>query len=499
MAQSDSSPAIVWFRRDFRLADNPALSAAAALGQPLILLYIRDEALEGRPIGAASRWWLDKTLKVFTAALEGYGQRLILRRGDSVEVLKRLIAETGAERVFLNRLPEPAAQARDDVLAMTLGVSVHVCEAATLVRPGSVLTGAGLPYKVFTPFYRALRARLDLPDLHPHPRRLLAPASWPESERLGDWGLHPRGPDWSKGFDVWTPGEPGAFAALDAFLDGPVNDYPTARDRPGRQGSSRLSPHLHWGEISPWRIIADAKGASHRGEAREAAVEKLVTEVAWREFNHHLLAAFPALPSKSFDPKYARFPWRDDRGGLQAWRRGLTGYPMVDAGMRELWTTGFMHNRVRMVVASFLIKDLMIDWREGEAWFWDTLVDADLANNAANWQWMAGSGADAAPFFRVFNPASQGERFDAEGLYVRRWIPELAALPDRWLHAPWTAPDAVLAKAGVVLGRTYPRPIVDHGEARLRALAALKGLSNFDAGPRNALNDLTSERGTIHE
>ncbi|MBS0296025.1 MAG: deoxyribodipyrimidine photo-lyase [Proteobacteria bacterium] len=478
-AQPASSPAIVWFRRDFRLADNPALSAAAETDRPLILLYIRDEALEGRPIGAASRWWLDKTLKAFDAALGEFGQRLVLRHGDSVEVLKALIAETGAGAVFLNTLPEPAARARDERLADALGVPVRAFEAATLAQPGSVLNGSGLPYKVFTPFYRALRARLDLPDLRARPRRLAAPAARPESERLEDWRLHPKRPDWSEGFNLWTPGEAGAFAALDAFLDGPVNDYPTGRDRPDKAGTSRLSPHLHWGEISPWRVIVDAQAAAHRGDARTGAVEKLMTEVGWREFNHHLLAAFPALPTKSFDPKYAAFPWRDDPQGLEAWRRGLTGYPMVDAGMRELWATGFMHNRVRMVVASFLIKDLMIDWREGEAWFWDTLVDADLANNTANWQWVAGSGADAAPFFRIFNPASQGERFDPDGVYVRRWVPELARLPDRWLHAPWTAPRAVLEEAGVSFGGAYPQPIVAHREARARALAALRSLKQL--------------------
>ena len=496
MVQGGVRPAIVWFRRDFRLADNPALTAAAATGRPLILLYIRDEALEGRAIGAASKWRLDKTLKAFDATLSEYGQRLILRCGDSVAVLKALIAETGAEALFLNRLPEPGAQARDAALAKALGGAVVALPAATLTAPGSVLNGSGLPYKVFTPFYRSLRARLDLPELHPRPRTLRPPSIWPAGEPLADWRLHPTRPDWATGFDVWTPGEAGAFAALDAFLDGPINAYPTGRDRPDQPGTSRLSPHLHWGEISPWRVIADAKGAAHRGEAGDAAVEKLMTEVAWREFNHHLLAAFPALPSKSFDPRYERFPWRSDPTGLEAWKRGLTGYPMVDAGMRELWATGFMHNRVRMVVASFLIKHLLIDWREGEAWFWDTLVDADLANNAANWQWVAGSGADAAPFFRIFNPTAQGERFDPEGAYVRRWIPELASLPDRWLHAPWLAPQAVLAQAKVRLGRTYPLPIEDHAQARARALQALKGLNHFDGSRQDALNDPTSERGT---
>jgi deoxyribodipyrimidine photo-lyase len=491
LAEPSLLPILMWFRRDFRLADNPALAHAAATGAPVIPLYIRDDALEGRPIGAAARWWLDKSLAALASSLDGLGSRLILRRDDSAAALKALIVETGARQVVFNRLHEPDAVARDERLVadlQRLGVTARAFTANLLAEPGAVVTGSGFPYKVFTPFFRALRPRLEAPRLLPRPRRLPAPDTWPASETLADWGLHPRAPDWSSGFAGWRPGEVGAFQALDGFIDARLNAYPAARDAPGMEGTSRLSPHLHWGEISPWRVVASAQDAARRGEVVDSAAEKLIAEVAWREFNQHLLAAFPALPSRSFDPRFERFPWRDDRAGLEAWRRGQTGYPIVDAGMRQLWATGWMHNRARMVAASFLVKHLLIDWREGEAWFWDTLVDADLANNAGNWQWVAGSGADAAPYFRIFSPEAQGLKFDADGAYVRRWVPELSALPDRWLHAPCKAPAAVLQRAGVGLGQTYPHPIVDHAQARSRALAAFRslqtGVIGFDATPQ---------------
>ncbi|RZJ42639.1 MAG: deoxyribodipyrimidine photo-lyase, partial [Brevundimonas sp.] len=292
-------------------------------------------------------------------------------------------------------------------------------------------------------------------------------------DAVADWDLHPDKPDWSKGFD-WTPGEDGAHAALAAFVSSALKTYSAGRDHPAKVGGSRLSPHLHFGEISPWRAVMAARKAGEAGKAPAAEVDKFSKELSWRDFSAQLLHHFPTMPERAFRPEFDNTEWRTDARGLKAWQAGQTGYPIVDAGMRQLWTTGWMHNRVRMIAASFLVKHLLIDWRKGEDWFWDTLVDADLANNVQNWQWVAGSGADASPYFRIFNPISQGETFDASGDYVRRWIPELRGLPTRWIHAPWTAPADVLAHAGVRLGADYPRPIVDHGEARTRALDALK-------------------------
>lgn len=472
-------PVILWFRRDLRLADNPALEAAARAGRPIVPVYILDDALEGRRPGAASLWWLDKSLKALASALKERGAELVLRRGDSEAELRRLIQQTGADTVFMNRLFEPDAFARDADIAHGLkaeGVEVKGYNAALLCRPGAVRTGAGGPYKVFTPFLRAL---LDMVEAPPHtlgPRSMDTLRGLP-SDRIEDWGLHPTGPDWSGGFD-WTPGEDGARQALARFVSGPLSDYDRLRDLPGRAGTSRLSPHLHWGEISPWCALSAAREAAERGRAPKGEVEKFVSELGWRDFSAHLLAAFPQIVDTAFRPEFDSMPWRDDPAGMRAWRRGQTGYPLVDAGMRQLWATGWMHNRVRMIVASFLVKHLLIDWRAGEAWFWDTLVDADRASNVQNWQWVAGSGADAAPYFRIFNPVTQGRKFDPDGGYVRRWAPELARLPDKWIHAPWTAPAEVLDQAGVRLGRDYPRPIVDHDVARERALAALKSVNS---------------------
>jgi deoxyribodipyrimidine photo-lyase len=471
-ATATAKPVIVWFRRDLRLADNPALSHAAATGAPIVPLYVLDEGSRVRPMGAASLWWLDKSLRALDAALRERGSRLILRRGDAEAELRRLIEETGADRVHMNRLWEPDAAARDADLAHALqadGVEVKGWNGTYLATPGAVRSGAGGPYKVFTPFSKALLSQAAPPEHTLGPHRIDTPRATP-SERLDDWRLHPTRPDWSTGFD-WTPGEAGAVAALGRFVRHALADYADGRDRPGDALTSRLSPHLHFGEISPWRAVVAAEKAGPPGQAA-----KFVTELVWRDFSAHLLHAFPQITDHAFRPEYDRMPWRADATGLRAWKRGLTGYPLVDAGMRELWRTGYMHNRVRMIVASFLIKHLLIDWREGETWFWDCLVDADLASNVQNWQWVAGSGADASPYFRIFNPVAQGRKFDADGRYVRRWIPEIAGLPDRWLHAPWEAPAEVLREARVRLGSTYPRPIVEHEAARKRALDALKSV-----------------------
>ena len=478
MTTEAERPVIVWFRQDLRLADNPALTHAAESGRPIIPVYILDQGPGVRSMGAASLWWLDKSLRALDATLQARGSRLILRHGNSEAELRRLIEETGADAVFMNRLFEPDAFARDADIAHALraeGVDCKGYNGTLLYRPGGVLNGSGQPYKVFTPFLKALLAVASPPPHSPGPAAIHTPKAL-VSDDIDLWGLHPSRPDWSGGFD-WVPGEAGAAAALAVFVSRGLKSYSTGRDRPAEPATSRLSPHLHFGEISPWRAIAAARTAAADGLVPAHEADKFIAEIGWREFSAHLLHAFPQITDTAFRPEYDAMPWRDDPDGLSAWKQGRTGYPVVDAGMRELWATGFMHNRVRMIVASFLIKHLLIDWRAGEAWFRDTLVDADQASNVQNWQWVAGSGADASPYFRIFNPVTQGQKFDADGRYVRRWVPELARLPDKWLHAPWTAPTDVLRRSGVQLGRDYPQPLVDHAIARQRALDALKTVS----------------------
>lgn len=468
-------PVILWFRRDLRLADNPALQAAQRAGGPVVPLYVLDETPGLRPPGAASLWWLDKSLAALAADLAAIGSHLILRRGQADLVIQALAQEVGAGAVVWNALFDPGVPERDADLAQALkdqGAEPRRFNGGHLADPHQVRTKAGGPYSVFTPFWRAARELVVEAPAIPAPTRLDAPDAWPASDDLAAWGLHPRAPDWSRGFGDWRPGEAGAAARLAAFVQGPLARYDDDRDRPAVAATSRLSPHLHFGEISPracWRA-ARASGAP------PAQIDKFLAELGWREFCATIAARGRDLAQENFDARFDAFPWREAPAELEAWRRGRTGYPLVDAGLRELWATGVMHNRVRMVVASFLTKHLLIDWREGEAWFWDTLVDADHASNAGNWQWVAGSGADAAPYFRIFNPVAQGEKFDPAGAYVRRWVPELARLPDRLIHAPWTAGPDALAQAGVRLGDTYPRPMVDHAQARARALAAYAGM-----------------------
>ncbi|CAN5267628.1 deoxyribodipyrimidine photo-lyase [soil metagenome] len=478
-AAASDNPVILWFRRDLRLADNPALNHAAETGRPVIPVFILDDAGDGRPWGAASKWWLDRSLRALADSLSERGAPLILRRGDSEAVLHDLIDRTGADTIFMNRLFEPEAWSRDADIAHALKAIDVECRGfngSLMCTPGKILNGSGGPYKVFTPFLKTLLATAEAPGHTPGPRDLSG-APKLDGDDIDGWGLRPTRPDWSKGFD-WTPGEAGAVETLNAFTARALKSYSLGRDHPAEVGGSRLSPHLHWGEIHPWRVVEAARKAADDGRAPRAEADKFIAEIGWREFSAHLLHHFPRMPERSFRPEYETFPWRDDDAGFAAWTRGLTGYPIVDAGLRQLWTTGWMHNRVRMIVASFLIKDLLIDWRRGEAWFWDTLVDADLASNVQNWQWVAGSGADASPFFRIFNPTTQGTKFDPAGKYVRQWVPELRGLPDKWIHAPWTAPPEVLRDAKIRLGHDYPKPVVDHAEARDRALAALKAVAN---------------------
>jgi deoxyribodipyrimidine photo-lyase len=475
-------PVLLWFRQDLRLADNPALAAAIAGKAPIVPLYILDDTSTDpwRP-GAASRWWLHHSLTALDRALQKLGSRLVFRIGDAEETLRALLRETDAGSVFWNRCYEPAAIARDTHIKKVLtdaGLDAQSFNAALLHEPWAVKTQQGEPYKVFTPFWRTIRALSKESIAGAAPTSLCAPDTWPRSQPLDDAALLPTDPDWAGGMrEAWQPGETGARQQLSDFLDERVADYPSGRDRPDRIGTARLSPHLHFGELGPRQVWqATMARAERSGRAVDVAAESFLREIGWREFTHHLLFHWPTLPDANWKKEFDRFSWRDDPKGLRAWQRGRTGYPIVDAGMRELWQTGWMHNRVRMIAASFLIKDLLIDWRCGERWFWDTLVDADLAQNAASWQWVAGSGADAAPYFRIFNPTLQGKKFDPDGAYVRRYVPELANLPSEHIHAPWAAPVTALAKAGIRLGETYPAPIVDHAGARDRALAAYKAI-----------------------
>jgi len=477
--KGDSAPVLLWFRRDLRLADNPGVVAAIRSGRPVIPVFILEPEGPTRGPGAASLWWLDKSLRSLGADLVAAGSRLILRRGEAGAVLSQLVAETGAAHLIYCRVYEPQVLARDTALAAALtsaGLETQVHNASLLLEPGRVRTGAGQPYSVFTPFWRAGRPQIGAIELAPSPTSLAAPGIWPASDAIQDWALHPTAPDWSSDFADWTPGEAGAHARLHGLLDETVGAYADARDLPGVEGTSRLSPHLAWGEIGPRQVFVAVEALEARAPKLAGSADKFLAEIGWREFNYNILDQHPQIATQNLKSPFNAFPWRRAPSELEAWRRGQTGYPIVDAGMRQLWRTGWMHNRVRMIVASFLIKHLLIDWREGEAWFWDTLVDADPASNPGGWQWVAGSGADAAPFFRIFNPITQGEKFDPDGAYVRRWVPELAQLPASAIHAPWTASPIERAAAGVRLGGNYPEPIVDHAMARARALDAFKAL-----------------------
>ena len=470
-----NAPSIVWFRQDLRLADNPALLAAAKLGPVVpVYLWVPDEEAAFPP-GGAAKWWLHQSLAALEESLAQAGAPLVVRSGNSsLDLLRELIAATGATRVFWNRRYEPASIERDRLVMATLreqGIEVESSNAGLLFEPWTVANQSGRPFQVFTPFYKHCLAQFAISPPAPGPATLTAgPAC--ASVAIEALGLEPQ-IDWAAQMkQMWRPGEAGARAALARMVKSGVTPYPTERDRPDHPGTSRLSPHLHFGEISP-RQIWQAVRAQY-GSAPEA--EPFLRQLVWREFAHHLLFHFPHTPLQPLRAEFEKFAWRKDAVALRAWQRGRTGYPMVDAGMRELWATGWMHNRVRMIVASFLVKHLRLHWEEGAFWFWDTLLDADLANNTLGWQWSAGCGADAAPYFRIFNPVLQGEKFDPQAVYVRRWVPELAALPDRWIHQPWNCPPGELRRAGVELGRDYPRPVVDHATARAGALAAFQRL-----------------------
>lgn len=464
-----AKPQIIWFRQDLRLSDQAAVLMAARAG-PVIPVYVRDDQVAGKwTAGAATRWWLHHSLASLEQDLHKLGCRLLLLSGDAVSQIASLARETGAEAVHALEHFEPWARRQQSQLAGQLTLKLY--DGVALAPPESIRNKSGTAFKVFTPFWRTLQTLMPPPEPAPRPKKMQMYDAAPQGDVLASWHLLPTKLDWSAGLaSSWTPGEAGAIARLAGFAPR-VGGYGDGRNFCAEDHTSRLSPHLHFGEISAaavWHGITSKTGTG---------AEPFLRQLGWREFSANLLLASPDFADVNWRREYDHFPWQPDEKSLCAWQKGQTGYPIVDAGMRQLWETGWMHNRVRMITASFLIKHLMQDWRRGEEWFWDTLVDADLANNAAGWQWTAGSGADASPYYRIFAPVTQGERFDTDGTYVRRWLPELKNLPAAYIHKPWEAPPLMLADAGILLGKHYPHPMVDHAQARERALAAFKALS----------------------
>lgn len=474
---ANTAPVIVWFRQDLRLEDNPAIADALALEVPILPVFCWSPASEGPwPAGAASRWWLHHALTDLDAQLRALGSALHVYTEDPIQCLPRLAESLGAQAVLCNRRMEPVARDHEQRLAEALAPTQtrFVARNGSMLFPPEVIANqSGTPFKVFTAFWKHC-LRLGLPQAQVYTVSSFAHCPAVSSEftpsAIPDLGLLPT-LNWDAGFYThWTPAVSAGQAMLEAFTHGAAKDYVSQRDLPAVAGTSRMAPYLHWGQISPRQVVSAFLGHSGPGP------ETYLKELGWREFSYHLLSHFPHTESRPMRPEFEAFPWAQSDALLSAWQRGQTGYPIVDAGMRELWHTGWMHNRVRMIVASFLVKDLLIPWQAGAQWFWDTLVDADLASNTQGWQWTAGCGADAAPYFRVFNPVLQGEKFDAKGDYVRRWCPELSQVPSPWIHKPWQAPPLMLASYGVTLGQTYPHPIVNHSEARDKALLAFKAL-----------------------
>ena len=469
-------PLILWFRQDLRLQHHPTFEAAKATGQPILPLYILDDDTPAPwKMGAAQRWWLYHSLHALNKDLQAQGGNLILRRGSPSQILKNVLKESGAQSIYWSRCYEPFAIARDTELKKEFieqGINIKSFNASLLFEPWEIKNQQGHPYKIFTQFWKKCLAQgprfptfanTTSPQFYPHL----------ESEALTTWRLTPTHPNWAQGFsELWQPGEAGAHQKLEDFCTDRLTTYKEARNHPGKHGTSRLSPHLHFGEISPHQLWHRL----HQLSPLNSSAESYLSEIGWREFCYHLLYAFPLLPERPFQEKFTTFQWQTDDKALRLWQQGKTGYPIVDAGMRELWQTGWMHNRVRMIVASFLTKHLLLPWQEGEKWFWNTLVDADMANNAANWQWVAGCGVDAAPYFRIFNPILQGEKFDPQGVYIRRWVPELKSLSNTFIHKPWQASQAELHQANVILGETYPLPLVNHEMARGLALERYRQL-----------------------
>lgn len=471
-----SSPVIYWFRQDLRLDDLPALAAAVATGRPILPIYITDDSSPRQwRMGSASRWWLRESLAALSADIASLGGRLRLANGDPGQVLPDLAKSCGAAAVYCSRQYEPWASQLEEGLCRDLGamgVEFRRHQGALLWEPEAISNRAGQAYRVFTPFWRHCRSSTAPAPPCGAPGKVRWHRGADSDGVPGEIGSNPPVTGAEYRNTNWQPGERGARARFETFLEQSFTGYGQARDQPALDATSRLSAHLHFGEISPNRVFYRVQQLMAGGSCRDADGEKFLSELGWREFSHHLLHHFPELPERPFKPVFARFPWPGRPEHFAAWKRGQTGYPIVDAGMRELLATGYMHNRVRMIASSFLCKHLLIDWRAGQRWFWDTLLDADLANNSCGWQWVAGSGADAAPYFRIFNPITQAQKFDPEGSYIRRWVPELAALPTAYIHRPWMAPEPVPSSWQLTLGSDYPRPIVDHMVAREAALAA---------------------------
>ena len=489
---SSTPPSLVWFRHDLRLSDNPALAAAVARGGPVVCLYVLDDETPGKwAHGSASRWWLHHGLQVLSEDLKALGSRLFLYRGRGGDVIADLAQAWGAGAVYWNRSYAPFDREPDSALKAALtaqGIDAQSFNGNLISEPVRVRNKTGGVFKVFTPYWKTISAHPVDPPI-PAPRTLPSPPSLPAKTApldLRDLSLLPTVPDWSAGLQAsWTPGEAGAQARFEAFVasQGGLADYAEGRNRPDLDACSRLSPFLKFGHISPrqvWHWTLHAMAAS---PALEQSGWAFLREIGWREFSYYLLHHFPTLPSHNWRPEFDAFPWNQDREGYDAWCKGQTGYPMVDAGMRQLWKTGWMHNRVRMITGSFLVKHQLLPWQMGERWFWDTLVDADIASNSAGWQWVAGCGADASPYFRVFNPITQGPKFDPEARFIRSFVPELADLDDKSLFEPWNADLLLLQAGGVTLGQTYPRPIVDHPAARARALAAYETVKRSNTSP----------------
>lgn len=466
------STALVWLRNDLRLADNPALSAAVRTGGQVIALYVHETTDGVRGPGAAARWWLHHSLEALGGDLAALGVSLVVRSGESHHTVLASAQEFGASAVFWNRRYGPGERAVDAAIKdglRTDGIEIESFAANVLIEPWEIATGQGKPYSVFTPFWKTLKT-LDVPTpvAAPERRKPIKPAA-PFDAYVQ--------PHWAEKFAPhWSIGEAAAHEVLERFLDEKVGDYPEGRDIPAKDVTSLLSPHLRFGEISPRQVWHVAMARAHAEPKLHEKIDKFLSELAWRDFNYHQLYHRADITTQPMQPKYAELAWRQSDDDLMAWQAGQTGWPIVDAGLRELWETGYMQNRVRMLVASLLTKNLLIDWRLGEAWFWDCLLDADVASNPGNWQWVAGCGLDASPYFRIFNPVVQGERFDGAGDYVRRWVPELKRLPENWIHKPSEAPSAVLRAAGVELGQNYPKPIVDLKLSRQRALEAAADL-----------------------
>lgn len=471
---------IVWFRKDLRLRDNPTLEFALANKREVIPVFIWDEEEGGQwSPGAASRWWLHQSLKSLARSIQELGGCLILEKGKPEEILPLLAKENGVDEVLYSRRYDPAGLTTQEAVEEALdegGIRTESFNASLLNEPWEIQNASGRPFQVFTPYWRNCRNGIYKQPANYQIRNLSFIEKPTPRSSLDELGFLPDHPWHEKFFSHWDVSEVAGQAQVVHAAREIVPSYANSRNSPGTDGTSRLSPYLAWGLISPRQVCHSV--LQNEPEGSNLGENKFLAEIGWREFSYHLLYHFPHLPNQPLRPKYAAFPWLSNPQTLKDWKLGQTGYPMVDAGMRQLYETGWMHNRVRMVVASFLVKHLLISWEEGARWFWDTLVDADLASNTQGWQWAAGCGADAAPYFRIFNPITQGEKFDKSGRYARRWIPELGDVPNKWLFRPWEAPSDLLSEHDLELGGNYPNPCVDHFEARARALQALSSLKD---------------------